>query len=211
MLTELCPGDIGAELRPESPSCCVRGLDDAVRERPVPGGCLFLQPSSGATGADQVSDLVEGYEIADLAPYRWHADETPTLGPTPMYLRATSAPECEHDAVRQAQLLNVLFETVRHARRVSQRPLADDGEHPLAAALTSAVTVVDEVRPPMGGKLVPDGSAPSRSDPNPMLHRVTKCTEPVRLRPAPRLTSAEAIVTRETINLGRSNSVRPRP
>lgn len=101
MLAMLSPGDVGAELHPEPVPGRDCGPDDAVGERPLPGGCFFLQSPSRATRADQVGDLMERYEVAHLTAYRWHTDQTPTLSPKPMHLGPATSPERDHDAVRR--------------------------------------------------------------------------------------------------------------
>lgn len=120
VLAVFCPGDVGAELGADPPAGCVCGLDDAGRERPIPGGCFSLQPPSGASRADKVRDLVQGDEVGDLTADLWHPDQEPTLASTAVELSPPTPAVGEIDPVDRAQRNDVFLETVRHYGWVNQ-------------------------------------------------------------------------------------------
>ena len=120
MLPELSPANVGAEATTDPAPGRVGRRDDAVFERPSPGGGFFLEPCARAARADQVPNLVKGNEIRHLSPYRRDPDVTRSLvGPASALGATTPATIQTFNLMLAAEAVDVGVEAGCYTRHAS--------------------------------------------------------------------------------------------
>jgi hypothetical protein len=88
---ELRPRHVGPQPLADAAARAVGGRDERLGERKPPRRLLALEAAPAAAGADEVPDLVQGDEVAHLAPDGRDADLEPPLG------APVTVPDADHD------------------------------------------------------------------------------------------------------------------